>query len=135
MHNCSISAVSLDHCVHYSLFFFNDTATTEIYTLSLHDALPISACRQYERAGFELATEVLEMEVTLDADVPEPSLPDGVTLRTYTDADANAVRELLDEAYLGWDDAYVRLTHADWLAFMTEHDSFDPECWFLAERH
>src|SRR5689334_24594936 len=24
------------------LFFFNDTATTEIYTLSLHDALPIS---------------------------------------------------------------------------------------------
>jgi len=23
------------------LFFFNDTATTEIYTLSLHDALPI----------------------------------------------------------------------------------------------
>src|SRR3712207_8987002 len=26
-----------------SCFFFNDTATTEIYTLSLHDALPISA--------------------------------------------------------------------------------------------
>src|SRR5689334_24347383 len=26
-------------------FFFNDTATTEIYTLSLHDALPISALR------------------------------------------------------------------------------------------
>src|SRR3712207_7540651 len=25
-----------------ALFFFNDTATTEIYTLSLHDALPIS---------------------------------------------------------------------------------------------
>src|SRR2546430_6819134 len=30
---------------HYfaSFFFFNDTATTEIYTLSLHDALPISS--------------------------------------------------------------------------------------------
>src|SRR2546421_4830265 len=26
-------------------FFFNDTATTEIYTLSLHDALPISSIR------------------------------------------------------------------------------------------
>ena len=25
------------------VFFFNDTATTEIYTLSLHDALPISS--------------------------------------------------------------------------------------------
>src|SRR5690349_23298259 len=28
-----------------SFFFFNDTATTEIYTLSLHDALPICAAR------------------------------------------------------------------------------------------
>src|SRR6185295_20343800 len=27
----------------YLLFFFHDTATTEIYTLSLHDALPISS--------------------------------------------------------------------------------------------
>src|SRR3712207_7794117 len=31
------------------MFFFNDTATTEIYTLSLHDALPIS--RSTARAG------------------------------------------------------------------------------------
>src|SRR2546428_6429310 len=29
----------------YFFFFFNDTATTEIYTLSLHDALPICARR------------------------------------------------------------------------------------------
>src|SRR3712207_7115329 len=28
----------------FCVFFFNDTATTEIYTLSLHDALPISEC-------------------------------------------------------------------------------------------
>src|SRR3712207_8711037 len=28
-----------------AIFFFNDTATTEIYTLSLHDALPILASR------------------------------------------------------------------------------------------
>src|SRR5258706_1943483 len=30
-------------------FFFNDTATTEIYTLSLHDALPIYSSRPHER--------------------------------------------------------------------------------------
>src|SRR5712672_4535645 len=30
---------------HYLVFFFNDTATTEIYTLSLHDALPIGPVR------------------------------------------------------------------------------------------
>src|SRR3712207_6883702 len=29
-------------------FFFNDTATTEIYTLSLHDALPIFPCTESE---------------------------------------------------------------------------------------
>src|SRR5260221_7208200 len=29
------------HKSHPNFFFFNDTATTEIYTLSLHDALPI----------------------------------------------------------------------------------------------
>src|SRR5574340_1746359 len=32
----------ITHTPVYTLFFFNDTATTEIYTLSLHDALPIS---------------------------------------------------------------------------------------------
>src|SRR2546425_5801733 len=31
-------------------FFFNDTATTEIYTLSLHDALPISSQRDADHA-------------------------------------------------------------------------------------
>src|SRR5258706_4013062 len=30
-------------------FFFNDTATTEIYTLSLHDALPISGPDRHQR--------------------------------------------------------------------------------------
>src|SRR5256885_6736590 len=30
--------------LYFFFFFFNDTATTEIYTLSLHDALPISHC-------------------------------------------------------------------------------------------
>src|SRR2546423_11889463 len=32
----------------FFFFFFNDTATTEIYTLSLHDALPISAVHDLE---------------------------------------------------------------------------------------
>src|SRR5258708_11527104 len=32
----------------FFFFFFNDTATTEIYTLSLHDALPISELRDRE---------------------------------------------------------------------------------------
>src|SRR5437773_6997919 len=34
---------SNDHLLYSIFFFFNNTATTEIYTLSLHDALPIYA--------------------------------------------------------------------------------------------
>ena len=43
------------------LFFFNDTATTEIYTLSLHDALPIyRIIRQWkDSAGFVGKGDVL----------------------------------------------------------------------------
>src|SRR3989442_6424639 len=38
-------------------FFFNDTATTEIYTLSLHDALPISTHYPPESGGSRPGTE------------------------------------------------------------------------------
>src|SRR5258708_36146858 len=44
-------------------FFFNDTATTEIYTLSLHDALPI----------FELFEQKHYRFVTLDAALSDPA--------------------------------------------------------------
>src|SRR5271157_6598994 len=35
--------LSFSNFFYFFFFFFNDTATTEIYTLSLHDALPISS--------------------------------------------------------------------------------------------
>src|SRR5947209_14536332 len=40
----------------FSFFFFNDTATTEIYTLSLHDALPISVIG-FGRVAVSIVTE------------------------------------------------------------------------------
>src|SRR5258708_19703728 len=45
-----------------SVFFFNDTATTEIYTLSLHDALPISDVRH----GFQRHDDKAEHADGLD---------------------------------------------------------------------
>src|SRR5258705_1168216 len=42
----------------FFFFFFNDTATTEIYTLSLHDALPISA-QEAANAAQDVAREAL----------------------------------------------------------------------------
>src|SRR3712207_7416223 len=41
------------------VFFFNDTATTEIYTLSLHDALPISPLYRRGCAGGALVAGAL----------------------------------------------------------------------------
>src|SRR2546430_9142152 len=44
------------------LFFFNDTATTEIYTLPLHDALPISLLLPARRRAFRLQPRVVDRE-------------------------------------------------------------------------
>src|SRR2546422_4649711 len=53
-----------------SFFFFNDTATTEIYTLSLHDALPISLALT-EAHGADLDGA----EAAVDAVLAESELP------------------------------------------------------------
>src|SRR3974390_3641886 len=45
-------------CWLLSFFFFNDTATTEIYTLSLHDALPIYAGRDAEALGSQISIDL-----------------------------------------------------------------------------
>src|ERR1039458_3234408 len=49
-------------------FFFNDTATTEIYTLSLHDALPIYKSAQEVIRGYRMLNQV-EKEYPDDSDV------------------------------------------------------------------
>src|SRR2546423_14447559 len=48
----------------YLFFFFNDTATTEIYTLSLHDALPISAIAAPEFSFTSMPSTVPPREVS-----------------------------------------------------------------------
>src|SRR2546422_2597833 len=55
------------HC-----FFFNDTATTEIYTLSLHDALPISARRARWKPS---SADLLEIRIKLLQQVCATRLP------------------------------------------------------------
>ena len=60
-------------------FFFNDTATTEIYTLSLHDALPISI-KVEERLSRSLADGVAAERIAADGGIlgnlgyPEPTI-------------------------------------------------------------
>src|SRR5256885_8699428 len=55
--SCSIMLSSFS----FFFFFFNDTATTEIYTLSLHDALPISSGRKAEGSWRSANTRMATM--------------------------------------------------------------------------
>src|SRR3712207_7214624 len=59
-------------------FFFNDTATTEIYTLSLHDALPISSCAPKYTTPFH----AFSRSVSLPPSPPRPGVIDGVSYET-----------------------------------------------------
>jgi ribosomal protein S18 acetylase RimI-like enzyme len=87
-----------------------------------------------ERSGFTHSREILRMWRTLDGELPVPGWPACVTVRPYTGEDGRRVHALLDAVYAGWDPDYAELTHDDWLAFMTDHEEFDPELWFLVER-
>src|SRR5688572_32595154 len=54
---CYTSRFYLLHHIHLlTFFFFNDTATTEIYTLSLHDALPIWIRARASRRGTSISS-------------------------------------------------------------------------------
>src|SRR6266481_2827414 len=73
----------------FCLFFFNDTATPEIYTLSLHDALPISRLsepRNYSASGGPGRLTVLCAELPCSTDDPTWSLDDEALGRLVRDA-------------------------------------------------
>ena len=50
---------SLSLLLFFVFFFFNDTATTEIYTLSLHDALPI--WNDFSTLGFDIKLDIVKI--------------------------------------------------------------------------
>ncbi len=87
-----------------------------------------------ERHRFEHNRDILRMWRPIDDDLPEPKWPAGISVRTYADADGERVHALLDRSYAGWDTSYVAVPHDEWLAFMTDHEDFDPTMWFLVER-
>ena len=64
---------SVGYALGRSVFFFNDTATTEIYTLSLHDALPIFEWYNEQVGGFDIASMQVNFE-NLSYDEAAPAL-------------------------------------------------------------
>src|SRR2546422_10200617 len=84
------------------LFFFNDTATTEIYTLSLHDALPIlpgAAARRREDRSARRAAAAGERA---GADGPEPTAVDGVARAAGRAGDRKSTRLNSSHGYISY---------------------------------
>src|SRR5258707_4023340 len=71
----------------YTFFFFNDTATTEIYTLSLHDALPISRNYLIELAKrterLKLTNVIFALGEPHDPRLPASSLDSAILVHMY----------------------------------------------------
>src|SRR5438552_16503198 len=66
----------------FIFFFFNDTATTEIYTLSLHDALPISdAEMRYARLDVHIGMFLSNLVMRSEEHTSELQSPDHLVCR------------------------------------------------------
>src|SRR3989449_5940815 len=82
------------------LFFFNDTATTEIYTLSLHDALPISLVHparafEQQRLRVDVDQEVLALRPHLALEVEGPLGPGEEIVDRFFDLDPHVAPQVL----------------------------------------
>src|SRR5689334_24642456 len=75
---------------HSCCFFFNDTATTEIYTLSLHDALPISMVAAATANGTTMANT--HRQDTASTSQPPSSGPTAVETADHPAQDRKSTR-------------------------------------------
>src|SRR3712207_9464190 len=82
----------------YLFFFFNDTATTEIYTLSLHDALPIFILQD----GTELPAKLVGRDARTDVALLKVDSPKPLPALAWGDSDRSEehTSELQSRQYL-----------------------------------
>src|SRR5256886_11610549 len=98
-------------------FFFNDTATTEIYTLSLHDALPISRmiAQRYRLNHHEINVEPRVTDIIQDivAAFDEPFADDSVIPSYYvSQAAARFVKVALDRKSTRLNSSHSQISYA-----------------------
>jgi mycothiol synthase len=90
----------------------------------------------FEASGYRHIRSSYHMLIEMDAPVPEPEFPEGITLRTFNqETDAEAVYRADTEAFrdhfsfveMPFEEGFKRFKH-----FMIEHEEFDPTLWYLA---
>jgi mycothiol synthase len=85
-----------------------------------------------ERRGFRRIRSSFRMQIELDGAIPEPEWPEGVSVRTFRDGDAERVWEMHEECFADhWE--HVREPFEEWAHWNTEREGFDPTLAFLAE--
>jgi mycothiol synthase len=87
-------------------------------------------CELLEGRGFEIHHYSLRLTAPLDDEPPPPAWPDGISLRTFQDADTRRVYELQQETFSDQRD-FTRDTFEDWKHWSFQ-EPFDPNLWFLA---
>ncbi len=85
----------------------------------------------YALRGWTRTREVVRMQIDVSSEGPAPAWPEGVAVRSYGDADAAAVHDLLVAAFA--ENAEEVPPFARWHPWMTQDPGFDPAAWFLAE--
>ncbi len=90
----------------------------------------------YERLGYRYIRSSYHMLIEMDAPVPAPEFPEGITLRTFnTETDAEAVYRADADAFrdhFGFVDVPFEVGFPRFKHFTIEAEDFDPSLWFLA---
>jgi ribosomal protein S18 acetylase RimI-like enzyme len=84
-----------------------------------------------EARGYRFWRSSFTIEIDLDSRPAEAELPDGLVLRTYTPADAEALRAQLNDAFAA-DPFWHTVTASNFREFYLRARGFDPALWLLA---
>src|SRR3712207_7375515 len=99
-------------------FFFNDTATTEIYTLSLHDALPI-----YRREIHDLVRDLAVLHLAVRRFQEAVLVGARVQGERVDEADVRAFRRLEDRKSTRLNSSHANISYA---VFCLKKKNFSP---------
>jgi mycothiol synthase len=86
----------------------------------------------FSAAGWQLIRHAFQMRIELSDALPEPSWPNGLSLRTFQPGEEERVHEANMDAFADhWD--FHRQPIDEWRAYTVDHHGFDPSLWWLVE--
>lgn len=96
------------------------------------DEQDAAAADAVRRAGLELIRHSYRMAIELGDGARTPRWPDGISVRSFDEADARVVYEAQQESFADmWE--HTPDPYEEWKHWMISREGFDPSLWFLAE--